>query len=226
MGTLAVCRAVYLQVDLIHHNPRLGCMIVPSFDVAYIVFNVLRRFFGCSACHRHFQKQFYHRTHWLDKLQPPAGTYTLSTPVPTTTVGEDERALLEEFRSQKHGYLVARSAIRDEKNKLQILKLWLWRLHNAVTVRTAADTTLAYVKGDKNASNYANCDVRWPPRSACMECRGWPVPGAGSISPGMLLKRDANPDILAVEEEINDFDEPALLDYLKKSYWPKGFQNK
>lgn len=215
--------------ELIYHNPSLGCMIVPSFELVYYISNVLRRFFGCTACRHHFRIQFERQTHGLANLQPPRGVYTLSIPIyglQTPISDEDELSLLEEFRCQENHSTDAWSKRRVERNKLNTLKLWLWRLHNAVTVRTAADTTLAFAKGDQNANNYTNCDTRWPPKSACAECRSQPTPATGLISPAVLEARDANPDILAIEEEVSDFDQLAVLDHLRKSYWPKAFQKK
>lgn len=209
---------------LIDHNPSLGCMIVPSFDVAYSFYNVLRRFFACAECRHHFQIQFARRTHGLIELQPPEGVYTLSTP--SMVDDTDDHSLLEKFRSQDDGSYEAWSGRRVEADKLDRLRIWLWRLHNAVNVRTAADTTLDFVKGHREARNYANCDVRWPSRSLCPECRTGTTPASGFVSTTLLEQRNADKDIFAIEEEISDFDQKAVMNFLRTSFWPEAFQKK
>lgn len=216
---------VYLQAELIDHNPSLGCVIVPSFDLAYTIFNCLRRFFGCAACRHHFRLHFSRRSHGLRELLPPEGDYSISPPFSSATTAKAGTSLLEDYRSQAKGYTEAWSNRNVEKNKLDKLKLWLWRLHNSVSVRTAADTTLTFLKGDKAASNYANCDTRWPPRSACDECRIGMTPDSGYISVQLLVARDSDRD-LPIEEEFSDFSEKEILAFLRKSYWPQTLQRK
>lgn len=211
--------------DLIHHNPSLGCMIVPSFDLAYTIFNCLRRFFGCAACRHHFRVHFSRRSHGLQELLPPEGEYAISPPFSSAATASKGLSLLENYRSQAKGDTDAWSNRNVEKNKLDKLKLWLWRLHNSVTVRRAADTTLAFVKGDKTAGNYANCDTRWPPKTSCNDCRTGTTPSSGFISVPLLVARDSERE-LSIEDEINDFNEKEILAFLRKSYWPLVFLRK
>ncbi|OEH77327.1 hypothetical protein cyc_08203 [Cyclospora cayetanensis] len=216
--------------DLIDHYPSLGCMVVPSFDAAYTIYNFLRRFFGCTACRHHFRVLFSRRSFGLLELQPPEGDFSLTLPLvePPKSLDSDSQGhspLLARFRSQSEGQTEAWSGRFVEQRKLDHLKLWLWRMHNAVTVRTAADATLAFVKGDHEAKNYVNCDTRWPPKSACRECRMETLTPAGIVSVPVLVARDSDKDVLSIEEEYGDFDQAAILDYLKKSYWPTSPQN-
>lgn len=203
--------------ELIHHNPSLGCMVVPSFDLAYSIFNCLRRFFGCAACRHHFRVNFSRRSHGLNELLPPEGQYIISPPFSNAT--RKSLSLVENYRSQTNGDTDAWSNRNVEKIKLDKLKLWLWRLHNSVTVRRAADTTLAFVKGDKTAENYVNCDTRWPPKNTC--CRIG-TSESGYLSVPLLVARDTERD-LSIEDETSDFNEKEILAYLRKSYWPRVF---
>lgn len=208
--------------ELIEYDGKLGCGIIPAFDVAYYTYNVLRRFFSCSECREHFRIQFEHQTHGLSVLLPPEGEYILSSP--DVLVAADEQSLLEQYRSQPESDAGSWNVRREENRKLNKLRLWLWRLHNAVNVRTAADSTLAFVKGDEAAKSYLNCDVRWPPQSACKACRFPRVPPKARVSVDLLASRDDNKDIFAIEEETSDFYESQLQAYLKESYWPTSFQ--
>ncbi|CDJ52137.1 hypothetical protein, conserved [Eimeria brunetti] len=220
---------------LIEQNPSLGCMSVPAFEVAYSIYNFLQRFFGCIACRQHFISLFSMRSHGLDALSPPAGgalirlpfladVATLQLSQTQTSAPRASDSLLEYFRGQPRGSHSAWISRFTEANKMDELKLWLWRLHNAVTVRTAADTTLAFLKGDAEAVNYANCDTRWPPRAACTSCRSAPPPEAGLVSIPLLLARDANKDVLTVDEEFEDFNKAKVLAFLRQSYWLDGVE--
>lgn len=211
--------------ELIDHNPSLGCMIVPSFDLAYTIFNCLRRFFGCTACRHHFLVNFSRRAFGLRELLPPEGEYAISPPFSSATAAKAGTSLLENYRSQASGYIEAWSNRNVEQNKLDKLKLWLWRLHNSVTVRTAADTTLNFVKGDKAAKNYANCDIRWPTRSTCPGCRlGTTTPDSAYISVPLLVARDSERDLSKEEDEYSDFSEKEILAFLRRSYWPQALE--
>ncbi|KAL8271878.1 hypothetical protein Esti_004268 [Eimeria stiedai] len=217
-------RASLSTEELIEWKPSLGCMVVPSFELAFYVFNALKRFLGCETCRRHFTIQFARRTHGLLELQPPEAPLILKPPA-AAAAGAASAPLLEEFRSQEAGTVAAWEERRVEQSKLDKMRTWLWRLHNAVNVRTAADATVAAVKAGSGseASAFANCDVRWPPKLACSACRMGPPPTSGLISPALLAARDADPDIFAVEEEISDFDQKRILQYLAKSQKKKAW---
>ncbi|CDI86808.1 hypothetical protein, conserved [Eimeria praecox] len=222
---------------LIEQNPSLGCMIVPAFEVSHAIYNFLQRFFGCSACRKHFTLLFSRRSHGLDALSPPAGGALIRLPRTAGMASHNQaetglsvrrgsdRSLLEEFRGQRRGAISAWTERHAEASKMDELKLWLWRFHNAVTVRTAADATLAFVKGNAGAVNYANCDTRWPPRVACTSCRNTPPPETGLVSIQLLLARDADKDILAMEEEFGDFNMADVLTFLRQSYWPDDIED-
>ncbi|CDJ34009.1 LOW QUALITY PROTEIN: uncharacterized protein EMH_0087150 [Eimeria mitis] len=227
--------------ELIEQNPSLGCMSVPAFEVAYTIYNFLQRFFGCNACRQHFTLLFSERSHGLDAVSPPAGDggprakreggAHIRLPLPADAQTEvpaprgSDSSLLEDFRGQRADSNYAWKNRHREAIKMDDLKLWLWRLHNAVTVRTAADTTLAFLKGDAGAVNYANCDTRWPPRAACTSCRDTPPPETGLVSIPLLLARDADKDILAMEEEFGDFNRAHVLSFLRQSYWPDDVED-
>lgn len=222
---------------LIERNPSLGCMSVPAFEVAYGIYNFLRRFFGCNACRQHFTLLFSRRSHGLDAISPPAGEAHIRLPLPRDIKARrqvhmqvpvpngNNSSSLEDFRGQLGGSNSAWTNRQAEARKMDELKLWLWRLHNAVTVRTAADTTLAFLRGDLGAVNYANCDTRWPPRAACASCRNIQPPETGLVSIPLLVARDADRDILAVEEEFGDFNKAHVLDFLRQWYWPDDVED-
>lgn len=240
--------------ELISHDPALGCMVVPAFDVAYSFFNFLRRFFGCADCRRHFYLHFTRRHYGLEQLAPPQGAFTVFSPFSLGGATpnqqqeqqrQQELLLLEQaFRSQPSGCTDAWKGLEAERQKLDELRLWLWRLHNAVTMRAAADTTLLHVKGEEDAANYANCDVRWPASSTCSSCRANADAAAASaaaaaaaaekekkergiISVPILVARDADKEIDdMVKSDAADFDAKSILKYLNEYYWPKSFMVK
>ncbi|KAL8437753.1 hypothetical protein Efla_006645 [Eimeria flavescens] len=235
--------------ELIDRDPSLGCMLVPAFDVSFYIYNALNRFFGCTSCRHHFTQQFQKKLHGLDALLPPSGSLGVPAAAATTSSSAPTFAgsLRQQFRNQEEEEVAAWENRRVEEDKLGHLKLWLWRLHNSVTIRTAADSTLAALKQkqerpplpaaaaaagaaaanakEEGLTNYVNCDVRWPSRKECGVCRlSDSHPPSGLISPALLMARDADPDSLQIGEEASDFNHHTVLDFLRKAYWPKAFQ--
>lgn len=228
-----------MQDELIDEYPALGCMLVSASELSLTYHNLLSRFFGCAECRAHFLSQFEQRMHGLNELQPPAGSYRLSAWASATADSATPEALLEDFRSEGEAAAIFDpwKATAAEQDKLDSARLWLWKLHNSVSVRVAADSTLAYVQGQQEGRNYANCDTRWPPVDLCQGCRSGDAPQLGRISVPLLAARLKLKEQEAQEDhrqqphhhagsdglESADFNEEAVLDLLRKTYWDSQF---
>lgn len=131
-------------------------------DLVEVIRNTVSEFFFCTVCQSHFLRTTYKCSDLLcgGTLPSPSLLASLSS-LPDV----DTHNLLATLPSSRYGVV-----------------LWLWKIHNRVTYRTAVErtsdarATLDELQGLHNYDAqhpvlYENMDVRFPPPQLCPRCR-------------------------------------------------------
>lgn len=203
MKRASVCLSVCLQKELIERHPHLGCGFLSARDVAVTIRETVARFFGCVACQKHFAKNFHLGLYGLAEITAP---------------GSESPSASASTSQASTGFLL------QELHKVDALRLWLWRVHNAVSVRVAAHQTLNFWAGDARAKDFVNCDARWPPVESCLLCRKRETTTpAASLLTSEWLSLAAKEDGVGIQPSSEDFDERRVLAFLHEQYWPPEF---
>lgn len=156
---------------------------------------ILITYFDCLECREHIKAVFdtciYGRCEWV-----PETRFVRKN----TTFDKDGN-----FLPDRHDGLI----------------MYLWRFHNAVTLRTAVKRTIDSYDGKYNAVNgvgavsYIDVDVRFPPRSRCPTCytndEGMP------ITRELLLDYPKYKDI--DWDRSQDFNATEIIRFLNEFYW-------
>jgi hypothetical protein len=96
----------------------------------------------------------------------------------------------------------AQDAIGDDQD-WRDLAIWIWEIHNEVSVRTRH----SFRKGYNKFPHKASTSLLWPSLEECPKC--WQTKTSGS---GQLI-------------DMNSYDRDAVYKYLKETYWIKGIHN-
>ncbi|PFH35662.1 hypothetical protein BESB_053130 [Besnoitia besnoiti] len=167
--------------------------------------------------------------------------------------GEKER-LLEGLPASvwlSREFFVVRDGLEvaEEAENLKHLQLWLWRLHNAVSVRTAVEATVETLwfsegarvtdshaaesqaadeplgvgelaKRGLNFAYFLRVDPRWPPAQLAASCRV-PARKPFLLTPEYVAAKGASEAVPLCEnvDFTDDFDLEEVRQWLKRTYW-------
>jgi thiol oxidase len=107
---------------------------------------------------------------------------------------------------------------RCESDHIENAQLWLWRLHNAVNVRTAFEalqdevSSKAGSKGGELVEGLVDLDptwALWPTETDCPQCRKVSTGGGGS---------GASRGSIGRQHSTVEWDEKEVLNHLKRAY--------
>ena len=118
-------------------------------------------------------------------------------------------ALYDEACCELHNsdHSIADKTTSDSNNKDQDwrqLALWVWEIHNEITVRTKHAAGKGYYS---KYSHIASTKLLWPSPIDCPMC--WQSTGNGN----------------GQTTNMNSYDPDATYNHLKKTYWPRGIHN-
>lgn len=175
-----------------------------------VIRSTVAEFFFCKLCQAHFLRTTQHCRDVLCGSEPPATSLSSLASLPDV----DANDLHTTARNSRYGVI-----------------LWLWRLHNRVTYRTAVErtadsiATLEEFQGLRGYDSghptlYEGLDVRFPPPSLCPRCRnsafepkrgGNDDNAAAPANTRLVAGRSALSDVNEEEEASNNRDDTGAL---------------
>eukprot|EP00923_Selenidium_pygospionis_P039169 GHVN01068223.1.p1 GENE.GHVN01068223.1~~GHVN01068223.1.p1 ORF type:complete len:805 (+),score=55.08 GHVN01068223.1:1506-3920(+) len=192
------------SLDLLLRSVEAQSVEADAFGVLGVIHDAIFKFFACARCQKHFHAAYvgclYSRCKWV-----------------TEKGNLDKNVVFESMGFE--------NSTEDHELASEIgLNLYFWRLHNGVTLRTAAESTNRVLNnqqalGDKD---YLGVDVLFPPKSQCIICRTDSTQNT-TVTPGMIQLGDEAIENVVQEsvwdQYANQFDLPAVHNFLHAFYW-------